>query len=74
MKTFLILKGKIVICKVLNFGRAWVAQWAKYLPLALAMIPGSWDPAPRQAPCSVESLLLPLPLLLPPLMLSLSLT
>ena len=36
----------------------------KHLPLALVMIPGSWDPAQHQALCSVGSLLLPLPLLL----------
>ena len=40
------------------------------LPLAQIMIPGSWDGAPHQAPCSADSLLLPL--LLPMLVLSLS--
>ena len=49
---------------------AWVAQWVKHLPLALVMIPGSWDPAPCPSPCSVRSLLLTLPLLLPLLVLS----
>ena len=29
-----------------------VAQLVKPLPSAQAMIPGSWDPAPHQAPCS----------------------
>ena len=50
---------------------AWVAQSVKCLPSAQVMIPGSWDGAPRQAPCSVGSLLLPLPLPLPLLVLSL---
>ena len=51
---------------------AWVAQWVKHLPFARVMIPGSWDPASRRAPCSVRSLLLPLliPLLVLPLSLS----
>ena len=39
----------------------WVAQLVKYLPLAQVMIPGSWDGVPHWAPCSVRSLLLPLP-------------
>ena len=34
----------------------------EHLPLAQVMIPGSWDQALSQAPCSVGSLLLPLPL------------
>jgi len=34
----------------------------KHLPSAQVMIPGSWDGAPRRAPCSAGSLLLPLPL------------
>ena len=42
----------------------------KHLPSAQVMIPGSWDQAPRQAPCLVGSLLLPPP----PLVRSLSLT
>ena len=37
---------------------AWVAQSVKQLPPAQIMIPGSWDRALRQAPCSVGSLLL----------------
>ena len=44
---------------------AWVAHRAKRLPSAWVMIPGSWDQAPHQAPCSARSLLLPLPLPLP---------
>ena len=36
----------------------------KHLPLAQVMIPRSWDQASHRAPCSVGSLLLPLPLLL----------
>ena len=54
---------------------AWVAQLVKRLPSAQVTITGSWDPALGQAPCSVGSLLFPLPpLLLTPLVLSLSLT
>ena len=45
---------------------AWVAQSAERLPLAQVMIPGSWDRALCQAPCSVGSLLLLLPLFFPP--------
>ena len=44
----------------------------KRLPLPQVMIPGSWDRAQCQAPCSAGNLLLPLPLCL--LMLSLSLS
>ena len=40
---------------------AWVAQSIKHLPLAQVMTPGSWDRVPHWAPCSVGSLLLPLP-------------
>jgi len=53
---------------------AWVAQLVGRLPSAQVMIPGSWDQAPHRAPCSAGSLLLPLPLLLPLLVLSLSLS
>ena len=35
----------------------------EHLPLAQVMILGSWDQVPHWAPCSVESLLLPLPFL-----------
>ena len=38
----------------------WVAQAVKPLPSAQVMIKGSWDRAQHQAPCSAESLLLPL--------------
>ena len=43
----------------------WVAPLVEHVSLAQVMIPGSWDPAPSQAPCSEGSLLflLPLPLL-----------
>ena len=41
---------------------AWVVQLVKHLPLVQVMIPGFWDQPPCQAPCSVVSLLLPLPL------------
>ena len=44
-----------------------VAQSVQHLPSAQVMIPGSWSQAPHRAPCSVGSLLLPLPL--PPLLL-----
>jgi len=54
-----------------NRVREWMAQSVKCLPLAQVMILGSWDRAPYQAPCSVGNLLLPLPLLLPLLVLSL---
>ena len=37
-----------------------MAQLVKHLPEAQVIIPGSWDPAPPQAPCSTGSLLLPL--------------
>jgi len=45
------------------------------LSLAQVMIPGSWDRVPHRAPCLAESLLLPvpLPLLVFPLSVSLSL-
>nr|XP_045726523.2 acyl-coenzyme A thioesterase 9, mitochondrial-like [Mirounga angustirostris] len=48
----------------------------KRLPLAQVVIPGSWDRAPHWAPCSMGSLLLPLPLplLVFPLSLCLSLS
>ena len=42
-----------------------MAQLVKHLPLAQFMIPESWDRATYLAPCSAESLLLPLP---PPLL------
>ena len=47
---------------------AWVAQSVECLPSAQVMSPGSWDRAPHRAPCSMESLLLPLllPAALPP--------
>ena len=49
-------------------------QSVKCLPAAQVMISRSWDRAPHGAPCSVGNLLLPLPLLLPPQVLSLSLS
>ena len=56
-----------------NYSRsAWVAQLVKPLPLIQVMIPGSWGGAPYWAPCSVQSLLLPLPLPYTLLVLSLS--
>ena len=48
-----------------------MAQSVKFLPSAQVMIPGSWDQALSWAPCSVESRILPLPLLLPLLVLPL---
>ena len=60
-------EGKVLgICK---YKGTWVTQWAKLLPSAQVMISGSWNPTPRQAPCSEGSLLLPLP---SPLLLALS--
>ena len=44
-----------------KWGGAWEAQLVKCLPLAPVMILESWDPVPHPAPCSVGSLLLPLP-------------
>ena len=49
-----------------------VAQSVKHLPWSHVMISGSWDRAPCRAPCSVGSLLLPLPLTFSPIMLFLS--
>jgi len=37
-----------------------VAQLVQHLPSAQVLIPGSGDQVPGQAPCSAESLLLPL--------------
>ena len=54
------------------FMGAWVAQSVKHLPSGQVMILESWDQALGQAPCSVGSLLLPLPLLLHTFSLSLS--
>ena len=54
----------LVILKMFIMGGAWVVQSVKHLPLAQVMIPRSWDRVPHQAPCSVESLLLPPPAVL----------
>ena len=48
----------------LPLGGTWVAQSVKCLPLAQVLILESQDWAPSWSPCSVESLLLPLPPLL----------
>ena len=62
------------ICDIkTSFRGACLAQSVKCLPSAQVMIPGSWNGAPRWAPCSAGSLLLPLPLPLPLLLLVLSL-
>ena len=47
-------------------GAPGLLSWVMQLPLAGVVIPGSWDRAQNRASCSVESLLLllPLPLLL----------
>ena len=50
---------------------AWVARLFKHLPLAQVLISATWNGALNQAPCSVENLFLPLPLLLPLLVTSL---
>ena len=55
-------------------GGTWVAQSVKRLTSAQVMIPGSRDRAPHQAPCSVGSLRLPLPVSLPLLVLTHSLS
>ena len=50
---------------------AWIAPLVEHLSLAQVMISESWGGAPRQAPCSMGRLLLPLlPLLLSVLSLS----
>ena len=57
---------KMTNSSVLKLGYVWapsVAQWVKHLPSAQVMIPGSWNWVPHQAPCSVGSLHVPLPLL-----------
>lgn len=46
-----------------TYGGTWGAQSVKRLPSVQVMISGSWDPAPRQAPCSAGTWLLLLPLL-----------
>ena len=43
-----------------NSRGTWGAQSVKHLPLAQVMISGSWDWAPREAPCPMGCLLLPL--------------
>ena len=49
------------IRKLTSWG-AWVAQAVKCLPSGQVMISGSGDGAPHWVPCSVGSLVLPLPL------------
>ena len=62
------------ILKKKSYRGTWVAQSVKRLPTTQIMIPGSWDRALHWAPCSAGSLLLPLPLSLPPLTCALSLS
>ena len=50
----------------------WVAQSVKHLPFAQVMISWSWDGALCWAPCSTGSLLLPLTVPLPLLVLTVS--
>ena len=57
-----------------TFWGTWVAQLVKHLPLAQVMISRSWDGGLHWTCCSVGSLLLSLPLLLPLLVLSQSLS
>ena len=53
----------VIILEVFTmyFRGALVAHSVKHLPFALVIIPGSWDGVLHWAPCSVGSLLLPLP-------------
>ena len=51
-----------------------MAQSVKHLPSAQILVSGSWDRVLHQASCSAGSLLLPLPLLFPLLVLSLNLS
>jgi len=53
----------------------WLSQLSVWLSvLAQVVVSGSWDGAPRRALCSAQGLLVPLPLLLPLSLLSLSLS
>ena len=73
-KSFTVISFGVKKCLcllIMNDQGAWVAQSVNHLTLAQVMISGSWDLALHQAPCSEGSLLLPLPLLFPLLMLSL---
>lgn len=56
--------------KILKTEGPWLVRLVKWLSWAPVMIPGSWD----GGPCSVGNLLVPLPLLLPQLVCSLSLS
>ena len=51
-----------ILIKIKKWG-TWVAQLVNPLSSVQVMIPGSWNGAPYEAPCSLGSLLLPLPLL-----------
>ena len=51
--------------KIVDENGLMVAQWGKHLPSAQVMISEFWDGVPCWAPCSEDSLLLPLPLPLP---------
>ena len=56
---------KAFLIKTAWYWGCWVVQRVKHLPLALVMIPRSWDQAQHPAPCSAGHLLLLLPLRLP---------
>ena len=64
------------LCLIKNRGYqgAWVAQSVKHLPSAQGMISVSWDEGLCRAPCTGVSLLLPLIVSLPLLVLSFSLS
>ena len=65
--------GLVIFFPLKKWG-TWGGQLVKCLPLAQVMIPGSWNQALHQGPCSVGSLLLTFPLPLPYCSLALSLS
>ena len=73
-KTACLFRIEVMLLKDGVSQSTWVAQLVKHLLSAQVMISGSWDLGLCQAPCSAGSLLLPLPLLHPLLVFSLSLS
>ena len=59
-KSLLFMRKLLHILKMWARG-PWVAQSVGRLTSVWVIVLGSWDPAPSWAPCSVGSLLLPLP-------------